>query len=201
MPQYCGKTFQDDNNCLNIISMKKTSAIRVHLGLNQADMAKILGVSRSHYSMHELGKRPLPLGSMQALAALLVQIDDTQSKEVMREQPAVDVELVQLLEKKYAANVYKLKQIKLKIECLKRKYKATVGAAKVCEVLQNQKARCENPSESPTDIGLSNKNRSANYLTQLVLLDIEYKTHEARDLILQYKIIKCGRGLINIELF
>ena len=201
MPQYCGKTFQDDNNCLNIISMKKTSAIRVHLGLNQADMAKILGVSRSHYSMHELGKRPLPLGSMQALAALLVQLNDTQSKEALREQPVVNSELEQLLKKKHAANVYKLKQIKLKIDCLKKKYKATVGAAKVCEVLQNQNASCAIPSAATKDIGLSNKNRSANYLTQLVLLDIEYKTHEARDLILQYKIIKCGRGLINIELF
>lgn len=43
--------------------MKKNSTLRTMLGFSQMEMAELLNVNRSTYSMFELGKRDLPLAS------------------------------------------------------------------------------------------------------------------------------------------
>ncbi len=47
--------------------MKKDHAISTYLGITQLELAMLLGVSRSQFSMFELGKRDLPLHAMQLL--------------------------------------------------------------------------------------------------------------------------------------
>lgn len=51
--------------------MKNVQPIRALLGMNQTDMALLLGVSRSHYAMFEIGKRDLSLKATQLLAEIL----------------------------------------------------------------------------------------------------------------------------------
>lgn len=41
------------------------------LGLTQDEMSRIVGVSRSQWSMYELGRRELPMGAMQVVSKLL----------------------------------------------------------------------------------------------------------------------------------
>ena len=49
----------------------KTTSIAKSLGMKQREMAQILGVHPSLYSMFECGKRTLPLAAMQLLSELL----------------------------------------------------------------------------------------------------------------------------------
>lgn len=59
-------------NChKTILVMKNVQPIRALLGMNQTDMALLLGVSRSHYAMFEIGKRDLSLKATQLLAEIL----------------------------------------------------------------------------------------------------------------------------------
>lgn len=59
--------------------MKKEYAIRNLLGITQQDAALLFRVSRSQWSMFELGKRDLPFAAQQLLAEMLthVQSGDT----------------------------------------------------------------------------------------------------------------------------
>ncbi len=54
--------------------MKNTQPIRALLGMNQYDMAMVLGVSRSHYAMFEIGKRDLPANATKILAEMLANV-------------------------------------------------------------------------------------------------------------------------------
>ena len=180
----------------NSLAMKKTASIRAHLGLTQADMAKVLGVSRSLYSMHELGNRNLPVGAMQALAIVLTQIDATQSKNPVNEQVSIPTALLVELQKLCDESEYKLKEIKYKIDVLKRRYKASVGAVKVTDWQKNQVQKSsDSDSFLQLNVGVRNTIRASNYYRKLVLLDLQYQTYEARHLIIQHKIIKCSREL------
>lgn len=51
--------------------MKQINAIREQLGLTQQEIAMVLGVTRSQWSLYELGKRDLPLAATQLLAEML----------------------------------------------------------------------------------------------------------------------------------
>lgn len=55
--------------------MKKEHPIRTLLGLKQEDVALLLGVSRSHWGMVEIGKRDLPLHANQLLGQILLQLN------------------------------------------------------------------------------------------------------------------------------
>ncbi len=46
-------------------------SIRDKFGMSQQDMATLLGMTREHYSMVELGKRTLPAEPVQRFAALI----------------------------------------------------------------------------------------------------------------------------------
>ena len=65
--------------------MEKESNLRSMLGLTQNEMAQILNVSRSLYSMYELGKRDLPPASKEMLAGILAYLQDPETEEKNKE--------------------------------------------------------------------------------------------------------------------
>ena len=79
LPQNCGKIFECEKNDTILHFMKKDHAISTYLGITQLELAMLLGVSRSQFSMFELGKRDLPLPAKQLLGDMLTYI---QSPEV-----------------------------------------------------------------------------------------------------------------------
>lgn len=76
--------------------MKKEHPIRTSLGLKQEDMAMLLGVSRAHWGMHEIGKRDLPSPAIQLLTEIFCHLQspdaiakhtpDPQQQDVRRKQ-------------------------------------------------------------------------------------------------------------------
>ena len=62
---------QAEKNDTSIPTMRKESSVCRLLGLNQQEIASLLRISRSQWSMFESGKRPLPAAANQLLAELL----------------------------------------------------------------------------------------------------------------------------------
>ena len=91
MLQNYGKLFESEKNAPksycrthNTIDMKNTTNIRDLLGFKQHEVALLLNVSRSQWSLFELGKRDLPLAAKQLLTELLthVQSPETAAKSL-----------------------------------------------------------------------------------------------------------------------
>ena len=60
-----------------------------HFGLTQATLASLLGVTRSHFSLFQIGKRDLPADAKLLLAEMLNSVD---SKSALRKSAAEIVE-------------------------------------------------------------------------------------------------------------
>lgn len=80
--------------------MEKPIDIRKMFKITQQDMATLLGLSRSHYSMFESGKRALPLSAMQKMATLLATANATPVSAKQSQAQAKQ----QILEKKRELN-------------------------------------------------------------------------------------------------
>jgi transcriptional regulator with XRE-family HTH domain len=59
--------------------MKKEPTLTTLLGITQQQAAMLLGVSRSQWSMFELGKRDLPLPAKQLLAEMLAHVQPAET--------------------------------------------------------------------------------------------------------------------------
>ncbi len=106
--------------------MKKESTLRSMLGFSQKEMAEMLNVSRSLYSMFELGKRDLPVASKHLLSNILAHFKDADindkngeaNKIARRVQEEVVTELL-------SANITKRWKLELRIAtALKRQHNA-----------------------------------------------------------------------------
>lgn len=78
------------------------NAIRELLGLTQQEIAMVLGVSRSQWSLYELGRRDLPLSASNLLAEMLSHMEkaETSSKKLNKlSQEKSQKELERLLQK------------------------------------------------------------------------------------------------------
>jgi len=51
--------------------MELLKTIRNKIGLNQQDMATLIGITRDHYAMVESGRRIMPAAAAEKFAALL----------------------------------------------------------------------------------------------------------------------------------
>ncbi len=109
----------------------KTTTVHEKLGLTQREVAMLLGVGTSHYSMFESGKRSLPLHAQQRLAELLTAANKPIPKPNPSEKTA---QLKQIISKHLEENSYYQALTERKIAALRRqKAKVTslqtIGAA------------------------------------------------------------------------
>lgn len=104
--------------------MKAKETISTLLGLKQEQVAMLLQVSRSKWSMYELGLRSLPAASMEILSELLAIIET--AEEQINTQPSVEEknEHLATIEKQIKENIYQQQSISDKISALEIKRKA-----------------------------------------------------------------------------
>ena len=76
--------------------MKKIHPIRTLLGLTQEQIAMMLGVTRAHWGMYELGKRDLPLAPKERLGEMLQFIKTLEGKQKQLRAPQVKTDAVQV---------------------------------------------------------------------------------------------------------
>lgn len=115
--------------------MKKNTTITALLGVTQHDMATLLGVSRSQWSMYELGKRDLPLAAQQLLAAMLVYVNAPEATTNSL-PPAVRQQVTKKqLERLLHENEYQQMLVAKKIDAITKKRETQLRQLRLQEYL------------------------------------------------------------------
>ena len=115
--------------------MKKENAFRKLLGITQDDMALLLGVSRSQWSMYELGKRDLPVAASVLLAELLQHLNEPVLSRKAKPQLEQYIDGATHLERLRDDNQYQQLLIARKIAAAEKKYIRGVRQLQVVDFL------------------------------------------------------------------
>lgn len=124
--------------------MKKEQSIRTLLGLQQKDIALLLGVSRAHWGMYEIGKRDLPLPAKQLLAEMLAHLQSTKTIDkntLAAQQEAKQQELERLLRE----NEYQQLRLAKKMAQSEKKQATQKRLSLLADFLNNREAKEEKP--------------------------------------------------------
>ena len=121
--------------------MKKQTSITALLGLRQQDVAMLLQVHPSQWSMYESGKRDLPLPAKQLLAELLTHIqapETTAKSHPIEGQQAMAQQ--QLLERLLRENEYQQLLIAKKIKVVTKKVEDKIKVLKLVDYMVQRPA-------------------------------------------------------------
>ena len=121
-------------------SMKETNSISTLLGIKQEDMAMLLRISRSQWSLYELGKRDLPLAAKQLLAEMLqfVQSPVTAKGKAISHVAQQEAKKKQELEGLLKENEYQMLTATKKLETIEQKYVGNLNALQLVDHLAAQ---------------------------------------------------------------
>jgi transcriptional regulator with XRE-family HTH domain len=120
--------------------MKKND-IRTLLGITQQEIATLLGIHRSQWSMFESGQRDLPLAAQQLLAEILTHVNSTEkpakSESHSDKQNAKNQ---QQLERLLRENEYQQLRLARKIAAVEKKHTAQLQLSLLVEFLNHRQA-------------------------------------------------------------
>lgn len=155
--------------------MKKDHTPSKQLGMPQKDLAMLLGVSRSLYSMFESGQRNLPTAASLLLTEMLAHFHAPQTQAKVQQRKAEITGLQHQLENLIRENEYQRTLIERKWAAAQKKHEAATRRAMVMEFLANHKPGMKNAGASLA------KSTAEESLTAKTLLALELKK-EALDL-------------------
>ena len=119
-------------------TMEQDKKISALLGMRQEEMAMLLRVNKSQWSMYEIGQRDLPLNAQLKLAEMLAFVQQSDNEAVYL---LVDVEGQSLKTKKLVENLRLINQHQLliakqKLQLTEKKYKAAATALRFIAFLK-----------------------------------------------------------------
>lgn len=122
-------------------SMKKEKAIREYFGLSQEDMAMLLQVTRSQYSLFELGKRSLPTKVKLELASMLSYLKETSynDKTTPKQNKEQLAERQKMWKEELIINQHKQKILEEKIQRMEKKHEAAKATLLLADYLDKNK--------------------------------------------------------------
>jgi transcriptional regulator with XRE-family HTH domain len=100
----------------------KTGSLRA-LGLSQQDLAMLLGVSRSHLSLCEIGRRSLPAAALARLSRLTRHMQSLPAKKTAPDRKEIRQHIEPLLRE----NEYRRASLQRKIDAMERRQAAAHG--------------------------------------------------------------------------
>ncbi len=126
--------------------MKKRETICTLLGTSQIEMAMLLKINRSQWSMYESGKRDLPLAAKVLLGDMLTHVKLAKAKASKRPSKQGKQETKEKLEKLLKENEYKVLVTDKKVAALEKKQVKTTAALHLINYFEN------NTDKKQTDI-------------------------------------------------
>lgn len=122
--------------------MKKIHPIRSLLGLKQLDIAMLLGISRSRWSVYEIGKRDLPLGAKQRLGELLMHVNKMPPAAVQQSErkPPLHPNLQRYIKRLLRENEHSQMIVLTNINKLRKKQDTQARLSVCSEILQSRLA-------------------------------------------------------------
>ena len=123
--------------------MEKDKNIRDILGIKQQEIAILLKVTRSQWSLYEIGKRDLPIAAKLKLAEMLafMQKSDARSEENYPHLKIQEQKRLKVLEKQMIVNQHKQMIAQKKLKSITKKYEAAMNALKLIDFLKTQSSK------------------------------------------------------------
>ncbi len=179
--------------------MKNNKDIRTELGLSQREMAMMLGVHLSQWSMFEGGRRNLPLRATQLLADLLAHV---KSPEVTAKTIAFDDNQRQLkqqyLEALLQENQYQCMRLAKKVTAFEKKQSAQNRSEIVVNYLRQNKTDTD---KGAALMRLPNKKLQKDEIIVKTTIDFEIKKEllELEKLLIESKLLKINTNPENTD--
>lgn len=166
--------------------MKKQHPIRTLLGLTQAQIAMMLGVSHGHWAMYEIGKRDLPLQPKERLAEMLLFLKTNEGAEKQMRKSVSNAELEQAA-RLLKDNEYQRLTLEKKLAKAEEKHSAQLRLSLLTDYLENRAAK----ETGKAGFTLPGKRKAATkkpdndtllaeYRHQMALLNFEKKLLESK---------------------
>lgn len=190
LPQNCGKIFACEKKITTIRIMKKDHAISTYLGITQLELAMLLGVSRSQFSMFELGKRDLPLHAMQLLGEMLtyIQSPEVAAKSALPDKPKASLPQLERLQRK---NHYQQLLTERKIATATKKLQAQARLLQLSAFLSSRKGSSATAIRFPTVLARkTNRATEAPLLELIVEQQLRKELLELENLLLESRLLK-----------
>lgn len=182
--------------------MKSTTTISSLLGLTQKQMALLLRVSRSQWSMYESGQRGLPLRARQLLAEMIgfLKFEDKSfrlQQYVMEQEEAKKKHLEHQLKE----NEYQLYEIVQKVESIETKYHTSLTAIGLVDYLNTLPDTKQKLDDDLLDAIASDARRALKKsgLADLTALSIKKELLELEKLLLGSALNKVAKNLEKIK--
>lgn len=123
-------------------AMEKDKKIREYLGMKQEDMAMLLQVTRTQWSMYEIGERDLPLAAKNQLASMLafIQQPETESTENFPYLESQQAKIKKVYEDQKLVNAHRQIMVARKLELVTRKYEDAMTGLKFIRFLELHEA-------------------------------------------------------------
>ena len=173
--------------------MKTDKNIREILGVKQEDIAMLLQVTRSQWSMYEIGKRDLPIAAKLKLSAMLeyVQKNEANFRHNVTETKIQKQKTAKWLEEQIVINQHKHMLVDKKLKSIQKNYEYSLNTLKLYDFLKtntNKSSKEEdfviNVLKLRADVNIQNNGLYIQAKQQLKLELIE------QELIILHKIIK-----------
>nr|WP_294936978.1 hypothetical protein [uncultured Flavobacterium sp.] len=121
--------------------MIKTPDIKKILGLTQEEMALVLGINRSQWTMFKAGQRDIPAKAKNILTALLKDSEQKKvsAKEVQQLRKEEQQKAKDKLQREYVKLQVKLQRLEKEIASLENLRKECFGALETASYLENSK--------------------------------------------------------------
>jgi transcriptional regulator with XRE-family HTH domain len=190
----CGKIFVCEKIATTLSIMKREQTVTSLLGVTQLDAAMLLGVSRSLWSMYELGKRDLPLRATQLLADMLtyIQSQDVATKSANLSNPEAKLQQVERL---LRDNEYQQLRIARALATATKKQEALARLSLLADFLKSRALGKEQSSfGSETLIRRATPKPEASFSDTVFELQHQQELLELEKLILESRLRKIRRG-------
>jgi transcriptional regulator with XRE-family HTH domain len=111
--------------------MKNRLELRLALGMSQYEMAEMLNVSRTLFSMYEIGKRNLPLSALQMLGELQEHLQASHERQSRQAKDAATNIRKKELERLLKDNLLAYHTLERKKDLLIKKHNATASRVEI----------------------------------------------------------------------
>lgn len=170
--------------------MKKEHPIRIRLGLTQEEMATLLGITRAHWGMYEIGKRDLPPAANQLLAELLAHLQPTPRKTTKSEVKAQRDQQRLQLEKLLHENQYQQLLLQRQMVQAEKKSTAQQHLPLLADFLSRSTAKNPATANAKASLVLQKIKKTSvhDYDTTLLQQQIKLQTLQFEQQLLESKI-------------
>jgi transcriptional regulator with XRE-family HTH domain len=171
--------------------MKTRNSLRTALNLKQEDMAMLLGVSRAHWGMYEIGKRELPPRASQLLFELLEKLETTEAVALTAPQHKQQNEKEQqLLTQLLRENQYQQQKLARTIATTQTKQTAQLGLSVLMDHFADTKSRKPKNAEAerPYQVLKALHKPADNHTATLLQQQIKLQTLQFEQKLLESKL-------------